>query len=300
MTDQPALFTIGQLARRTGLAVRTIRFWSDDGVVPPTARSGAGYRLYNAEAVARLELVSALRELGLDLATVRRVVLRQQSVTDVARTHLRALDAEIRLLRLRRALLWSVVYREGTTEEIAIMNKFAHLSPQERQRVLDGFVDEVFEGVTPETPGAGIASAMRQLPVELPEEPTAAQVDAWIELAELVADVGFRRRIREMVEGAGQPGPDTYDPGPVLRHAGAALEDGLAPASAEARAVVDRIVGDGLPAAERIALAREVEVYGDRRVERYWQLLAVVNGWSPCFTGVAQHEWFAAALRATA
>ena len=48
-------FTIGELARRTGLSVRTIRFYSDAGVVPPSGRSPAGYRLYDTEALARLE-----------------------------------------------------------------------------------------------------------------------------------------------------------------------------------------------------------------------------------------------------
>src|ERR1700761_7881852 len=57
------LFTIGQLSRRTGVPARTIRFWSDQGLVPPTARSAAGYRLYDAEAVARLDLIQTLREL---------------------------------------------------------------------------------------------------------------------------------------------------------------------------------------------------------------------------------------------
>lgn len=38
MTDDgTGLFTIGELARSTGLSVRTIRFWSDEGVLPPAA-----------------------------------------------------------------------------------------------------------------------------------------------------------------------------------------------------------------------------------------------------------------------
>ncbi len=44
------LFTIGDLARRTGRTGRTvkaIRFYSDTGIVPPTDRSPAGYRLYD-------------------------------------------------------------------------------------------------------------------------------------------------------------------------------------------------------------------------------------------------------------
>ncbi|HEX6452018.1 MAG TPA: MerR family transcriptional regulator [Trebonia sp.] len=45
------LLTIGQLARRTGLPVRTIRYWSDIGAAPPAGRSDGGHRLYDTEAV---------------------------------------------------------------------------------------------------------------------------------------------------------------------------------------------------------------------------------------------------------
>ena len=64
MTTEP-LFTIGQLSRRVGVPVKTIRYWSDEGVLPVARRSAAGYRLYDLQAVARLELVATLRELGL-------------------------------------------------------------------------------------------------------------------------------------------------------------------------------------------------------------------------------------------
>jgi len=59
-------FTIGELAPRTGLSVRTIRFYSDAGVVPPSGRSVAGYCLYDAAALTRLETARTLRDLGLD------------------------------------------------------------------------------------------------------------------------------------------------------------------------------------------------------------------------------------------
>lgn len=75
--DTTSRLTIGELARRTGLSVRTVRFYSDAGVVPESARSPAGYRLYAAEAVARLETAVALRELGFDLDTVRRLLDRR-------------------------------------------------------------------------------------------------------------------------------------------------------------------------------------------------------------------------------
>jgi DNA-binding transcriptional MerR regulator len=70
--DGTGLLTIGELARATGLTVRTIRYWSDEGVLTPVARSTGGYRLYDAESAARLELIRTLRQLGLGLDDVRR------------------------------------------------------------------------------------------------------------------------------------------------------------------------------------------------------------------------------------
>src|SRR5690606_2265212 len=130
------LFTIGEIASRTGLSTRTVRFWSDEGIVPETTRSATGYRLYDAEAVARLDLVKTLRELGLDLDKVREVLHRQATVADVAAAHVRALDAEIRTLKVRRAVLRSVAHRNSSTEEMRFMHKLAKLSATERQRLL--------------------------------------------------------------------------------------------------------------------------------------------------------------------
>jgi DNA-binding transcriptional MerR regulator len=53
MEDDEPLLSIGELARRTGVPVRTIRFWSDAGVLPPAARTEGGRRLYDAACVAQ-------------------------------------------------------------------------------------------------------------------------------------------------------------------------------------------------------------------------------------------------------
>jgi DNA-binding transcriptional MerR regulator len=300
VNDRSELFTIGQLARRTGLSARTIRFWSDLNLTPPTTRSGGHYRLYDAEAVARLDLVRTLRELGLDLDTVRKVLDRQTTVADVARAHARALDAEIRTLQTRRAVLRSIAQRGSTTEEMRLMHKLAQLSAQERQRLIDDFVDRTFDGIEPDAPGAHIAQAMRQLPAELPADPTPEQVDAWVELAELVGDKGFQERVRQMaVTGAeARDHPEPYDPAPVLEHAGGAVAAGIAPDSAQAKPILDRMVPPGTPAEERTRLADQLDTFTDRRVERYWQLLGVINGRSPFPPSVPAFEWLIAALRA--
>ncbi|WP_433236352.1 MerR family transcriptional regulator [Streptosporangium sp. CA-135522] len=300
MNDRTELFTIGQLSRRTGLPVRTIRFWSDEEIILPARRSAGGYRLYDVAAVARLDLIRTLRELGLNLETVRRVLDRQDTVADVARAHAEALDAEIRVLQLRRAVLRSVARRASTTEEMRLMHKLAQLSAQERQHIIDDFVDHTFAGLDPDAPGAHIARKMRLMPAELPQDPTADQVDAWVELAELVADEAFRQRVRQMAVAGAEPvdQPRPYDHEAVLEHGGDAVAAGITPDSAEGQAALGRIIDARTPVDERVRLAGELETFTDRRVERYWQLMGVVNGLPPFSPGAAAFEWLIAALRA--
>ena len=305
MSTKAELFTIGQLARRTGVPARTVRFWSDAGLIPPAGRSAGGYRLFDSEAAARLDLVRTLRELGLGLDVVAAVLSRASTLGEVAATHVSALDAQIRALRLRRAVLSTVARHESTVEEAALMHKLARLSAQERQRIIDDFVTEVFQGVDPGSPAMGVARGMRQMPAELPDDPAPEQVEAWIELGELVADESFRRRARDMAlagpQAAGQAGPqadERIDHQLVAEHAGRALAAGIAPGSREGRAVLDQIVPPGTPPAERARLAATLETFTDARVERYWQLLAIINGWPQPPSAVPAFEWLIEALRA--
>ncbi len=127
-------FTIGELARRTGLPVKTIRFYSDEGLLPPTDRTPSGYRLYDTRSLARLELIRTLRELGLGLDDVAQVLGSRVSVPQLAARHLEAIEDQLRRLRLRRAVLRAVVKRESELEEVKLMNKLASMSDEERVR----------------------------------------------------------------------------------------------------------------------------------------------------------------------
>ncbi|CAM5693643.1 hypothetical protein SALBM217S_10532 [Streptomyces griseoloalbus] len=196
--DGTGLLTIGALARATGLSVRTIRYWSDEGALPPVARSAGGYRLYDAGSVARLELVRTLRELGLGLDDVRRVLTGETTVAQVAAAHVTALDARIRSLKVTRAVLSTVARRGSTAEETTLMNRLARLSAAERARILDDFMTEIFEGL--DTADPDIRSRLRFAAADLPDDPTPEQVDAWVELVELIQDPEFRTTMRRMIE----------------------------------------------------------------------------------------------------
>jgi DNA-binding transcriptional MerR regulator len=286
------LLTIGRLARRTGLPARTIRFYSDAGLVPESGRSTGGYRLYDGTALARLELVRTLRDLGLGLDAIRSVLAGAGEVDQLARRHIAVLDEQISALARRRAVLRAVVKRQSTIEELILMNKLATMSDEERERVVAEFWDATFGGldIHPELEGK-----MRSVRPRLGDDPSAEQLEAWVELAELVQDPGFRERVRGMAAGHSERRQAGEELGPaepeqianmeeVSRLAREAAADGIDPRSPEAASVVDRIaeLSLGERYADRQARRELAETWRsatDPRVDRLWALLGVINGW---------------------
>src|SRR5687768_6516871 len=116
------LLTISALARRVGVSVRTLRFWSDEGLIPVASRSAAGYRLYDEAAVARLQLVGALRALDLGHDAITAVLRGKRSIAEVAATHADALTTQLGVLRLQRAVLRAVARRCSTTQEMTMVH----------------------------------------------------------------------------------------------------------------------------------------------------------------------------------
>lgn len=73
MTPGDAL-TVGEVAAVVGVTVRTLHHWESRGVVAPSLRTAAGYRLYDARDLARIQRVCLYRELGLPLDEITRVL----------------------------------------------------------------------------------------------------------------------------------------------------------------------------------------------------------------------------------
>jgi DNA-binding transcriptional MerR regulator len=73
-TDRAGLLQIGRVAERTGLSLRAIRFYEENGLVRPTARSDGGFRLYSADDVARLEVVKRMKPLGFTLEEMQELL----------------------------------------------------------------------------------------------------------------------------------------------------------------------------------------------------------------------------------
>src|SRR4051812_37271146 len=91
---------VGELARRTGLTIRTLHHYDEIGLLRPSLRTESGHRLYAAGDVARLQQVVSLRSLGFSLEEISDCLDRPGfSPLEVLRLHAARLREQIELQR---------------------------------------------------------------------------------------------------------------------------------------------------------------------------------------------------------
>ncbi|MEO3774006.1 MerR family transcriptional regulator [Micromonospora sp. B9E7] len=323
--DRDELYAIGDVARRTGLSVSAVRYYADAGVVTPAASTPTGHRRYDVSAIARLELVRTLRELDAGLDEIRRVLAGEATLRELAATHLALLERQEARLRSRRAVLSAILRQDSTAEQVTLMHKLVGLSDEERDRLIDEFWIEVSAGWEPPE---RMVEWWRAARPELPDHPSAAQLEAWIELAELVQDTEVRQAVRrELYEACTTGAGPLMTSSPMLDalEAGAAIgqpvmdaaREQVPPDSPRGREIADQWIGwltgifaiadsPGIPDTPEFRIqAAEQMLRGaewDRRppegpFDRYMELVTTVNNAPP---ERFPYEWLADALRASA
>jgi DNA-binding transcriptional MerR regulator len=75
----PNAMKIGEVARRSGLPIKTIRFYSEEGLIHPIGRSEGGYRLFSEEVFAELTLIRTLKAMEIPLQDVRQILESRRS-----------------------------------------------------------------------------------------------------------------------------------------------------------------------------------------------------------------------------
>ncbi|MDP1806502.1 MAG: MerR family transcriptional regulator, partial [Acidimicrobiales bacterium] len=186
--------TIGELATQAGVSTRTLRFWADEGLIP-CDRTAAGYRSFGPEALPVAGLIRVLREDDVDLA--HDPVHPRGSPGSRRRRHrpCRHHRRPHRQLLFQRSVLRAVAsIPKPTAKELHLMYDLANLTAEQRRQIIADLVDEAFAGL--DDPGP-VAEKMRTATPDLPDDSSAEQVTAWVELARLVQDPAFRARVRE-------------------------------------------------------------------------------------------------------
>jgi DNA-binding transcriptional MerR regulator len=81
--EEPTL-QIGEVAERTGVTQRTLRFYEEKGLLKPPSRMDGGFRLYSEEDVKRVDKIRRLQELlGVSLADIKEMVEAEQVLREI-------------------------------------------------------------------------------------------------------------------------------------------------------------------------------------------------------------------------
>jgi len=98
------LFTIDQVSARTGLTKRTLRYYEEVGLLPPTGRTEGNYRRYNEEDIQRLERIKKLRDLlGFSLADIRELLNAEDERGQIKVAYEHETEAAAKIAQLDRA-----------------------------------------------------------------------------------------------------------------------------------------------------------------------------------------------------
>ncbi|GLY50935.1 MerR family transcriptional regulator [Lentzea sp. NBRC 102530] len=108
-------WSVGDLAKASGLTVRTLHHYDEIGLVVASERTSSGHRRYTPDDVRRLYQVRSLRQLGLSLAEVRSALSRSDSLRPLFEAQLAALTAQARQVEALRSRLTALL--DGHTTE---------------------------------------------------------------------------------------------------------------------------------------------------------------------------------------
>ncbi|MBI2213873.1 MAG: MerR family transcriptional regulator [Acidobacteria bacterium] len=119
------MWTISQFARRFGISRSTLLYYDSIGVLAPSARTSAGYRVYDDHDVARMERIDLYRRAGLPLAGIRSILDSEgdSALRDALELRLREIDAEFRGLAMQQRVTLDLLGKSAEAAEERRLDK---------------------------------------------------------------------------------------------------------------------------------------------------------------------------------
>jgi len=116
--------TVGRLARRFGLSRSALLYYDRIGLLCPSARSAADYRLYSEEDVARLEKILLYREVGLSLEAIGALLDPEAgSMGEALERRLAAIQREVASLRAQQEVILRLLQGRGAGRQVRTLDK---------------------------------------------------------------------------------------------------------------------------------------------------------------------------------
>jgi DNA-binding transcriptional MerR regulator len=304
MIVESRLMRIGEMARRAGVSVQTLRHYGVLGLLTPSCIGESGYRYYSDADYARLELIRALRTVGLDLATIGRLLEGRQALKDTLALHLETLELQ------RQAIMRQQIVLQAALEvpEDALLSRLHHLQllaaldQHGRERFLSKQL-----GFDPETP-RGSPAVWEAAIMNIPEPESEAQLFAWLELAELSSDPEFQTALEEQLrfmEGTDEAARQQWETVSqrLMQRALQAVQAAEPATGESARILVNEWmrafakVAGGKVDKGLVSRALDQMTTSDPRFERYWQLIATLKGWPYDDRYIKAQRWLTESLQ---
>jgi DNA-binding transcriptional MerR regulator len=216
------MWSVGELARATGVTVRALHHYDEIGLLRPSARTASGHRRYSDEDMQRLYRIVALRGLGLALADVADVLARDGDLRSAVDDHVRGIDAQVAALaRVRRRLVGirDALDRGGaSTEQIIdvieeIRMAEQHYTPEQLRRLEERrreLGEEAIGAAQREWPELIAAVEAQRAAGTDPTDPRVQQLaERWRELVEQFTggDPGIASSLRSYYAATIMPAP---------------------------------------------------------------------------------------------
>lgn len=77
------MYTIGQLAKQTGITVRTLHYYDEKGLLPPAHKDAHGHRFYDNDSIVMLQQITMYKYLGYTLRQIEGLLAQQRPIIDV-------------------------------------------------------------------------------------------------------------------------------------------------------------------------------------------------------------------------
>jgi DNA-binding transcriptional MerR regulator len=139
---------VGELARRTGLTIRTLHHYDEIGLLKPSLHTDVGHRLYTAGDVARLQQVISLRQLGFSLEEIRDCLDRPGfSPLEVIGLHLARVREQIELQRKLCERLEAIAAHFRTAEEVSADEFLQAIAVMNMVKIEDYYTSEQLESL---------------------------------------------------------------------------------------------------------------------------------------------------------
>jgi len=117
---------VGELAKRTGLSVRTLHYYDEIGLLSPSHYTTAGHRLYTARDIIRLHKIKSLRQVGFSLEEVQSCLDQPDySLLHIIQLHITRLREQIKVQQNLCTRLERVVEQLNETGEVSV-DEFMH------------------------------------------------------------------------------------------------------------------------------------------------------------------------------